>query len=1503
MTFPADLRVNVAFPFPALVDGDGPITVGKNSGIWTVGYNVSRFPVSTIPAGSLATDYTLVWDSAANRFVNVSLSDLISSGGGPPGPPGPAGPAGTGTMGPTGPTGPAGAVGPSGPAGGPTGPTGPTGATGPTGSGALPAGGTTSQEVGIRHADGAGIWHGTTASVNVDDFYPIGFTTPHNGGSHKLSTIFGSLAAAQAVYPLVDDLTPEVDTCAIQAAIDYAFVQQVGHTILAPAGQYILSETIFVDPPNSLRGQTVLASARFNAAHTYASGDIVLYNGVPYRSLQPGNIGHTPFYTPNDTGADPWWQMYYAGAAFGETFNGSAVNVIASWNPSFTGVMGSPYPYTAAYQTTFMPAGVNMIGVIMGTNNNGRASNFHVQFPAPIYGRGGCNPWSAGVAIAGGGSGASDTTLENIGTTYAYSAFRWFGCGPGLGDNNLIRRCKGGGGYYFLNYTKASQAYINTVESCTPTSQVGIISAPGSTNVIGGNWSAEQEGSPGTALVIDASASTITTGSGASGQWKLAGIGIQNPTPYYQLFTIKVLTVLSGPGSDQGNLLSNAFQDGRVGIYDWFVIVTPSFGPVPFVVDPEAPSALTVLGALTGGSGYASGGSQVFHNVTLQGGGNDRIVDITVTSGVITALKVINPGLNHLVGDILTVNNAALGGTGSGFQVVCANNLNLMIAPHWIDVFIGTNAVPGYVANTDLQAELQAATKLYIANPHFAFVVDSINAVGTFFENANTAACLLFGGGTFTGGYNDADISQSLYSPVYSGPSSSDFRLAHYYTQKTLPYIWLKGDVTFKGWSWGNVVLRDPVIIYNPFGVPYHLKNVSSYPQAQVLPPPIVIWYSGYNFGGPFYGFYRITQAGFSGGYEGIGTMAVPSWGNFASPAFQWVNSGGVTEYSGIRPSLWTVPAYQTPELVTLANPQALASITAINLDGSDANVGYPLLYGGTLHKTDFLCPTQLQVMAPGTQPGSMVFESSHDLWSYFQNITAHDGGGPGIILGMAWTARGQSWCVYLDNNTMTFMFPGLVIGLKTDTTNIVYYAVTGVYAGIGFVTVYRLDQSGRITQLGYISGSKSTVYTGNQIFCQPYRIRSGAAPPLYATGAIVAIAGQDVIADTSGGSWTLTLPLNPVQGDKILVYDAASFATHNLVIAGNRASLIVAGVSSHDDLKVTTSATVTMICKVAATGGDTSTASWLVAGGTLTTTPALLVTPDTGISFGGQIGSTFYVSPSTYMLKASSGTVNWSVSGVPTWLTPSATSGTVNTTGTGITFTVTPGTLTPGTQTATMTFTNTDDGTTTTRNMMLIIFAKYYFPEGQDQGSDFGISGWPTLYINAFTPATSLSATNHCQGGAPLLSVMKERLSILKQVSGIKRTGDKFVFSSIVGSSELIRGFEAGSQAAFITDYANYLAAVASYGYKVCVCTLPSANVAASGGPGLNDTTIQSLNADIRTMVSGAGYTLIEFYVAPFNAGGYSNLTNYQSDQFHLTATGSAGLEAIAKPILDASL
>lgn len=50
--------------------------------------------------------------------------------------------------------------------------------------------------------------------------------------------------------------------------------------------------------------------------------------------------------------------------------------------------------------------------------------------------------------------------------------------------------------------------------------------------------------------------------------------------------------------------------------------------------------------------------------------------------------------------------------------------------------------------------------------------------------------------------------------------------------------------------------------------------------------------------------------------------------------------------------------------------------------------------------------------------------------------------------------------------------------------------------------------------------------------------------------------AGEGVIADTSGGSWTLTLPLSPSSGDYVLIADGDDWGSTNLTVGRNSSTI-----------------------------------------------------------------------------------------------------------------------------------------------------------------------------------------------------------------------------------------------------------------------------------------------------------------------------------------------------------
>ena len=93
MTIPANIRINTNFPFPALVQGSGGITVAKKNGIWTIGltagtatgppaYVLGTLPqarLTTIPAGTnlvLTTGYRVPGDGGGAQYVRVATQPL-----------------------------------------------------------------------------------------------------------------------------------------------------------------------------------------------------------------------------------------------------------------------------------------------------------------------------------------------------------------------------------------------------------------------------------------------------------------------------------------------------------------------------------------------------------------------------------------------------------------------------------------------------------------------------------------------------------------------------------------------------------------------------------------------------------------------------------------------------------------------------------------------------------------------------------------------------------------------------------------------------------------------------------------------------------------------------------------------------------------------------------------------------------------------------------------------------------------------------------------------------------------------------------------------------------------------------------------------------------------------------------------------------------------------------------------------------------------------------------
>jgi hypothetical protein len=252
----------------------------------------------------------------------------------------------------------------------------------------------------------------------------------------------------------------------------------------------------------------------------------------------------------------------------------------------------------------------------------------------------------AGLGGLVGGSGYGSNTFQNVPLT------------GGSGSGALANISISGGGVSAVALTFGGASYqIGDVLSCSS----AYLGGTGS----GFSITVSSVGSEGIAAL-----GTITPGdysnqgafgnvplSGGSGSGATANIIIQYRGTGYEVVIIGIVN--PGSGYQVGDVLSSTSA-----------LLPPAFVRFSVPVASLTGSAITGFGAPTGGSGYNTGGIGSFANVPLTGGhGTGAMAKITVTSGEVSAVALIFPGVNYDVGDVLSASNSNLGGSGSGFAI------------------------------------------------------------------------------------------------------------------------------------------------------------------------------------------------------------------------------------------------------------------------------------------------------------------------------------------------------------------------------------------------------------------------------------------------------------------------------------------------------------------------------------------------------------------------------------------------------------------------------------------------------------------------------------------------------------------------------------------------------------------------------------------------------------------------------------------------------------------
>lgn len=810
-------------------------------------------------------------------------------------------------------------------------------------------------------------------------------------------------------------------SAAIQSAIDACYHQTGCRNISCPDGSYAIYQSIFLDPPGSLRGGAPWVATTYqqgdivtqsgtyyrstinnntntppgtgwastppvlyNAGSTYSIGNTVIFNGIPWISLVNSNTGNTP-----NLSVASWKQTFQKG------------NINANWGASFSGEHGAVNGSTGC--KIFMYGNVNAPGMwIYGNGMVVDGINLQQQQDTTSQ-RCQFDPSLIAFALAGGS--ASATTIRNSSAANFYAGYMTAVNGDGnVDDSNYLERVDFSNTCYGA-YFPQTQNFLNTIINSRIAGRFGVYATQNvGISIYGGNYS--QSGAEVNTLGMG------TTTMATSGPYTLTTTLAADP---------------GGVGTWPDPSLTNAActstrSDYPQGcMYDVFIIVTPSFGAIPFVLKRGNFDGYPYQNT----NGYNpsthvlqlelyNGFSETWQNwwipaaqSEIQASTTIYAVEVPTTfstcGGNVESVHIENSSTTRFINSL-----CSFGLRPSWFKDIYINAdpsyANKATPPVQYPRFLAANTFPTVAAIFDLHVDgLQGgtlidrvtlyggrATSITMENSTMAFNLKSgfcILPSYSYTDASNTQCGIGARGlgvglfGSSMGGGATTSLASTFADYMRGGMTTPPGGLSQNGGPGSSPF-------------WG---VR-PAPWSSPCVTPAQFGNI---PPTGTLPA------------------ITSTGAGFVGSLDGTtGILTVSSSTGLAVNTNVYGEGIGYyfTLNSQIDATHWQTNATNMAYGYTV-------TFTSKRLSTMQFTVPYPLLWGGQNYR---VCDGYNGWTRSGTISNS--FYSAHKFYSYGQPITTT------INPALAWSLKRNSPALYLDPSTLKLMFPGLILQLTCNS-------------------------------------------------------------------------------------------------------------------------------------------------------------------------------------------------------------------------------------------------------------------------------------------------------------------------------------------------------------------------------------------------------------------------------------------------------------------------------------